>query len=299
MSQKKFKFADRLIERAVAGREKELIIIYRDALKEIRGHLALAVEKYGSSFAEMNKYNRLVKLENQIAKEIGVLSRKAVTLTRGAVSQAYRTSYYTTGWVFESELSTRLGFATLPKSAIESAIYSPFDPLKWSERLRENSRLLNRQVREEIVRGLIRGEGYRDIAKSIRGPMEKSAYRSERIIRTETHRVQVQGRLDAFGHAENMGIEFDRRWVSALDGRTRDSHRDMDGQVAVDGIFTFPSGDTTTGPGLSGIPEEDINCRCAVIAEIAEQTERRAKENDKGVIIPNMTYREWENLKVS
>ena len=296
MSQKKFKFADRLIERAVAGREKELILIYRDSLKEIRSQLALAVERYGSDFAEMNKYGRLIKLENAIAKEIQKLSRRAITVTRGAVADTYKTAYYTTGWVFESELSTRLGFATLPTKAIENAIYSPFDPLKWSERLRENSRLLNRQVREAITRGLIQGEGYRDIARAIRDPMEKSAYRAERIIRTETHRVQVQGRLDGFEHAQNMGIEFDMQWVAALDGRTRDSHRDMDGQISVDGIFTFPSGGTTTGPGFSGIPEEDINCRCAVIAKLAEQTERRASG---GVIIPNMTYREWENLKVS
>lgn len=299
MSQTKFRFADRLIERSIAGREKELILIYSDSLKEIRNQLALAVEKYGTDYANMQKYNRLAKLEASIVKEMQRLSRRVITLTRGAVGESYKQAYYTTGWIFESELSTRLGFATLQKGAIENAIFSPFDPLKWSDRVRENTRLLNRQVREAVTRGLIQGKGYRDIAKDIRGAMDKSAYRSERIIRTEAHRAQVQGRLDAFEKAENMGIEFKQKWVAALDGRTRDSHRDMDGQIAVDGIFTFPSGGTTTGPGLSGIPEEDIQCRCGLVAVIAEQTERRAREGDRSVIVPNMTYREWEALKVS
>ena len=68
---------------------------------------------------------------------------------------------------------------------------------------------------------------------------------------------------------KTLGMKIARVWVSTKDGRTRDSHKAMDGQEAdKDGFFHFPGGGQTAGPGLSGIAEEDIHCRCTVIMQI-------------------------------
>jgi len=289
MTKKKFEFADKLLDSILTGKERELAKVYAVSLKEIRSLLAQAYEKYGGDFAEMQKYGRLSKLELAITKELNRLTQKSVTATRQAVARTYTQSYYTTGWVFESDLSTRLGFATLPSKAVESALYNPFDPLKWNERVRESTKLLNRQIREEIARGLIQEK------------MEKSAYRTMRIVRTEAHRAQVQGRLDAFSHAEAEGVKFDEQWVATLDDKTRDTHQEMDGQIAVDKVFTLPSGLQTMGPGLSGDPAEDINCRCSTIAVIegfkAESRRARDPTTGKSEIVPNTTFKEWAKVK--
>ncbi len=305
MTKKKWTQADRLLAAYLRSGEKEIHRAYVAALKEIRGHIALAYERYGAGFANMQKYNRLLRLEKQIGEELRVMTIRTSGATRKAVRQTFTQSYYTTGWIFESEVQARVGFGLLPKRQIEAAIFSPFDPLKWSERLRNSSKLLNEQIRGEITQGLIQGKSYQQTASAVRERMEISEKRALRIVRTETHRAQVQGRLDGFEQARDAGVEFDKQWVSTLDTRTRDSHQTMDGQIAevVDGeyIFRFPDGGTTSAPGLSGIPEEDINCRCAVIAVIEgfDPVARRGRdpETGRGELVPNMTYREWEKLK--
>jgi len=56
--------------------EKELIRNYQLALKEIRAKIAFIYEKYDGNWVEMNRYNRLTKLEKEIAEEIRKLTGK-------------------------------------------------------------------------------------------------------------------------------------------------------------------------------------------------------------------------------
>ena len=302
---KKWKQADRLVATYLRSGEKEIHRAYVTALKEIRNHISLAYERYGGDFVSMQKYQRLLKLEQQIGQELRIMTIRTSAATRKAVGKTFAQSYYTTGWIFESEIQARIGFGLLPAKQIEAAIYSPFDPLKWSERLRNSSRLLNEHIRGEITQGLIQGKSYQQTASAVRERLLISEKRALRIVRTETHRAQVQGRLDGFEQARDAGVDFRLQWVATLDSRTRDSHQDMDGQIAerIDeqDIFTSSEGVTTTGPGLSGVPEFDINCRCSTIAVIDgfEATDRRARDpaTGKGEMVPNMTYHDWAELK--
>lgn len=60
------------------------------------------------------------------------------------------------------------------------------------------------------------------------------------------------------------GLVDAKEWLSVQDDATRESHSDLDGQQR--GIReAFDAGaHSTQGPGLFGIAEEDINCRCTV-----------------------------------
>lgn len=54
-------------------------------------------------------------------------------------------------------------------------------------------------------------------------------------------------------------------WDSTLDGRTRDTHRKLDGQIReLDEPFEV-AGMKADAPGYFGNPAEDCNCRCAVL----------------------------------
>jgi uncharacterized protein with gpF-like domain len=82
------------------------------------------------------------------------------------------------------------------------------------------------------------------------------------IARTEVHTAQVQANDAA---AREVGGVERKEWVAAEDERTRETHRDADGQVvALDGSFIV--GETRMGaPGEFGAPAaEVVNCRCAV-----------------------------------
>jgi SPP1 gp7 family putative phage head morphogenesis protein len=87
--------------------------------------------------------------------------------------------------------------------------------------------------------------------------------RADAIARTETTRsagFAVQEAMQQAGLTE-------KEWLAVQDDRTRDTHAEMDGQrVPVSEAFQNPSGAAADFPGEFGIPEEDINCRCVVVA---------------------------------
>jgi hypothetical protein len=84
-----------------------------------------------------------------------------------------------------------------------------------------------------------------------------------RIARTEGHRIQCQAGMDACYRAKEMGADVAKKWDSTLDGKTRSSHRQVDGEIReLDDKFSnglmFP-GDP------SGRAAEVVNCRCSLL----------------------------------
>ena len=299
----KFKQGEKAAEKLEQQAEKEIIKAYRESLKEIRTEIALAYEKYASdgvlTMAEMQKYGRLVKLEEAIAKEVTKLTGTEIRTTKKAIKEVFQESYYRVAWTLETGAEVSLGFALLKPEAVEAAVLNPLDRITWPERVKDNARILNRQIREEITRGIIQGYSYDKTAKAVKERMDIGATKALRIVQTETHRAQSQGTQAAFEKAAAKGLVYKRVWVATLDGRTRDRHRMLDGQkVDVDQPFEY-GGMTAMYPGGFGIPEMDINCRCTVRAEIEgmEPQLRRARDPKTGrnVQVPNMTYQEWYN----
>jgi hypothetical protein len=87
------------------------------------------------------------------------------------------------------------------------------------------------------------------------------------------HTYQSDTMQESFDTATDKGIRITKTWVTAGDDRVREDHADLDGQtVNADEMFVIPSGPNrgveADGPGLFGLPEEDINCRCWIVAGI-------------------------------
>ncbi len=98
--------------------------------------------------------------------------------------------------------------------------------------------------------------------------------RSRTIAQTESTQIASFSSNEAITQA---GIK-QREWLTTRDTFERPSHADMDGQIRhVGDPFVSGNGYLTDGPGMFGIAEEDINCRCAVVAYF-EGTEERSKE---------------------
>lgn len=300
---KNFRQAEKAAEKLTRQAEKELIRAYRESLKEIRVQIALAYEKYAAEGAltmpEMMKYGRLVKLEAAIAKEVALLTGTEARTTKKAIQKVFAESYYRAGWVLETGAEVSLSFTLLKPQAVEAAILNPYDLITWPERIKDNARLLVRQIREEISRGIVQGYSYDKTARAVKERLDIGASKAIRIVQTETHRAQSQGTQTAFEEAAEKGLVFKRVWISTLDGRTRDRHRALDGQkVETDEPFKM-AGMQAMYPGGFGIAEMDINCRCSVRAEIEgmEPKLRRARDPKTGenVVISNTTYQEWYN----
>lgn len=129
---------------------------------------------------------------------------------------------------------------------------------------------LKKTIRTELSRGIANGSTWNQIASDIAGnmknsPLNKALNNSIRIARTEGHRVQIQSALDAQHEAKKAGADIVKQWDSTLDGATRDTHRQLDGQIReLDEDFEV-DGKKASAPGFFGRPEEDINCRCALL----------------------------------
>lgn len=262
-------------EKLILGYEKDLIKAYSSALKDIKQMIAEMFEKYGDqvTYKDMVAYQRLTNLELSIAKQIKTLTGKGKRTVEKAFRDIVSESFTATGTAISKSLEVTVGFGVMNEEVIKTAILNPMQRITWSDALQENSAKYLSQIKTELSQGLIKGEGYAKIAKRLEKSTEMSANKTIRIVRTEGHRAQSVGRKLAVdnveGAADRLGIKIKRVWVATSDDRTRDSHKAMDGKEADDdGLFTLPSGVRTEGPGMTGVAEEDINCRCTVRVEV-------------------------------
>lgn len=83
-----------------------------------------------------------------------------------------------------------------------------------------------------------------------------------RIADTETHRIANTAALNT---AVESGATL-KTWVTMLDDKVRDSHDYLEGETVPigDDFYTY-DGAHAPAPGMFGIPEEDINCRCELL----------------------------------
>jgi len=116
-------------------------------------------------------------------------------------------------------------------------------------------------IRDVVQRASEEGQGIDEIRRRIGGVFDDAkGYRAERIARTEAVGSANAANVAAW---QISGLVDEKEWLAVPDDQTRETHADMDGQkVGISEAFTSPSGATTQGPGMFGIPEEDINCRC-------------------------------------
>lgn len=116
------------------------------------------------------------------------------------------------------------------------------------------------------------GEGYKagesvdkmaDRVKDVMGDRIRSS--SETIARTESNITHSTSDLMSW---KQSGVVGGKRWLSALDDRTRSSHVDAHGQVVkLDDEFNV-GGNRMQAPGIGGPASEVVNCRCTMTAVI-------------------------------
>lgn len=123
-------------------------------------------------------------------------------------------------------------------------------------------------IRGILDRGIREGLPERKIGSLIKSvAATKSASRAQTIARTEVHSA---GQASAQASAEAVGLEMVRVWVSSQGERTRDDHRAADGQTVGMNEPFIVGGESLQYPGdPNGSAAQIINCRCAVVFELA------------------------------
>ena len=168
------------------------------------------------------------------------------------------------------------------------------------------------KIAGEITKSIIKGDGIKQVADSLADVLQsQNETAMKRYARTAMTSAQNAGRMEMLDEAEKMGIKAKKKWIATLDEKTRQTHRDLDGQVVdkdkpfhvnmkkgKNGDIMFP-GDPNADPSLV------YNCRCVlgyVLNGVTKMGSRRAYYYDKNgyrksYIVKDMTYREWEAWK--
>ena len=130
-------------------------------------------------------------------------------------------------------------------------------------RLGEDVAMLKKKITAQVSRGVATGMTFQQVAQQLAGYTNIGYNNAIRIARTEGHRIQCQSGMDACHKAKEKGAYVVKQWDSTLDGRTRDSHAAVDGEIReleekFSNNLEFP-GDP------HGKAAEVINCRCALL----------------------------------
>ena len=292
-----FNQRDKVTDRMVDQHMKHLAEEYKRANVSIRKQLETIHRKYSVngelSYAEMTKYNRLANLQKDVNAELGRISGITTKNTAKLAGDVYNESFFRTAYALEQGANMNLGFGQLPAKQVEAAITNPYREIA----LDTHKQQVRNNIRRDITQGIIQGESYPQMAKRVQASLEQNLNNAERIARTEAHRAREAAGLDSMEHAQEMGVNLQKQWVSTVDQRTRDTHAAMDGQrVAVDEDFTSPSGAKGPAPGELGAAAEVINCRCTSIAIIEgfEPEARRIRGED---VVEYKPYKEYAKEK--
>lgn len=160
-----------------------------------------------------------------------------------------------------------------------------------------------KQITSSITSGILQGRPIDEIAQDLMIRISgMNKYSAIRAARTATTGAQNAGRLDGLVAAEAMGIKLAKKWNATYDGKTRHSHAVLDGETVACNK-KFSNGCRYPGDP-DGRPEEIYNCRCKITGDLEdepddENTKIRVRDpvTGKNVVLPNMTYPEWEQWK--
>lgn len=146
-----------------------------------------------------------------------------------------------------------------------------------------------------LAQSILQGETLPQAAKRLSMVLGMDERAATRAARTAMNGAESAGREHSMERAERMGIPIRKTWRAKLDGRTRQAHRELDGEsVPVSGYFTW-GGINIDRPGDPTCPAHMIaNCRCTLgneidLDNIPPRVVRRTSKLPKGV-----SYDDWK-----
>lgn len=256
---------------------RKLATNYRAALKDVQIQLDKMMSR--PDFDAKSTYYKYPKMmEAQLQGILYGLGEKNVADTEGYLKDVYKDAYL--GCLYGMHQDGVGLILQADEKKVRKCVDRDTKGMKFSERLYKNVDNLKQAVMSELARGFSSGMDYESIARQIALRGKVSQGRARTLARTEGHRVENESKSQCMHDARSKGADVVKQWDSTLDNVTRDTHRELDGQVReLDEPFKILStGAQAMYPGGFGLAREDINCRCCML-----QRARWALEDEKEV----------------
>ena len=216
---------------------------------------------YQSKIYQRNYQKQLQKQINDVLKDLNSGQYKSIN--------EYLEKCYKTGFIGSMYDIAGQGIPVIAPIDQKKVIRAMKTNSKISKglytKLGEDVEHLKKRIANNISRGIATADSYENIARNISNASNVGFNKAMRIARTEGHRIHSNSAFDAQLAAKEAGADIVKQWNSTLDGKTRPHHRQLDGQLReVEEPFEM-GGMKAMYPSDFGRPEEDINCRCALM----------------------------------
>ena len=201
------------------------------------------------------RINRLQLLKANIHLELLAMTSEEQRILYEVMTESARAEY--------ERLSGILGQTlTYNEQMLATIVNASFLSATWSDRLWDNQDALRHELDRLLNRGIVQGINPRQLARELREKFESSIYNSERLLRTELGRLQIQVQEDSYKQADisqyEVVVEPDGcDYCQSFDGKVFDVE---DMEVSVNAPIFHP------------------NCRCSTSAYISRETFERDLE---------------------
>lgn len=275
---------------------KDLQKVYSAALADIKRNVKwLMTDEMTQSKIYQLEYQQV--LEKRIDAILDVLNSNDEAAITTFLSNIYNDSFYGVNYVIQQQ-GIPLLFNISDEEVLLSVLRKTGD-MTFAQRLGKNMSEFKRTIKNEISRGIAAAEPYTNIAKNLSSLTQEEYNKSRRIAITESGRIQSEAKLNVQQRAKARGANIMKEWSCTFDGKTRHSHRELDGKIIeVDEYFEV-DGKKALAPCKFGKAAEDINCRCALLtrAKWNLDSPRMALDNEANEIIEAKNYKDWQRLR--
>lgn len=233
---------------------------------------------------------RWQELVDTLAEDYRNADRVAASIVNGHMPDAYAVNHDYATFQVEKGSNLDTSYTLYDRATVERLIRDRPDLLPAVKVDGKRDLAWNRgHVASAITQGVLQGESMDEVARRVRSVADMDYRAAMRTARTAMTSAQNAGRVDAYRRAEGMGIHVRKQWLATLDGRTRHSHRRLDGEVVGMGE-SFSNGLDYPGDPGPGMGSEVYNCRCTLVPVVdgADPSEGVRHSNLGGV-----SYERW------
>ncbi len=235
----------------------------------------------------------------QVTDTLADANEESLRLVRGEQLNEFAEGMNHEQFVLEQNTGISVNFGIYDADTVGTLIREQPDLLPPKKLNRGKDSAWNqKKVTGSVLQGIIQGESIDDIARRIaRDTSQQNSKAMIRYARTATTGAQNAGRMETMHRAQGMGINVRKQWLATLDGRTRDSHRHLDGQVKdIDDYFDSDYGKIMFPGDPSAHPGDVYNCRCTLVYVYPDYPTDAGKRLDNVTgehVRGDITYDEW------
>jgi len=241
---------------------------------------------YGKNFAGgLPKYSnvKVTELIKKLKPSIDTVYNAQQKILNTHLIDMYTTNYLKSLYDIQSGTKVYSNFPKPTETDIEKVLKFPWSGINYRDRIEANNNKTISDLRQEITKGMIRGDDVKTISDNVASKLNVSSKNAQNMVQTESGAMFSESDKATY---EEFGIN-EYEFVATLDARTTLICRELDGEV-------FPVSEMQAGENA---PAMHTRCRSSTIPSfndsVGDKIARNIKNGKSEYISGEITYNAW------